>query len=265
MIKITDIQYEELKNILVQLLKENKVSLVFSSIFENIHIKALTDLPTEKQLEKLQSDSPNDMAVYPSPQTLKQIIPEEKFAGRPFTRRLLLGEPQLHPVFFHFDVLERYLNDPRYNFNFEDNQGSISIAHKYYQSKSVAAKDKIFIQTFGLGYTASPKNRDRVIVVYLRYLSDLSPHHQQIWNTFLVKKKCKVNGDYHRNTMGHWSEYGSIYLAFFEELKHINAMTQLMGKPNLFKNIFDGDRPREFSSFLRPTKKKLSQFCLTLR
>jgi len=98
---------------------------------------------------------------------LNKTVSLDRFQNKPFTRRLLLGEPQLKPAFFHFDVLERYYNDPRYSFQFEDNQGTISITDKHYRSKSMAAKDKVFIQTFGLGYTASPKSRDRVIVVYL--------------------------------------------------------------------------------------------------
>jgi len=53
---------------------------------------------------------------------------------------------------------------------------------KHYESSDTDDRDKVLLDTFGIAYDS---NRNRVVVVYLRYLADLNPEHQQIWNTAL--------------------------------------------------------------------------------
>jgi hypothetical protein len=55
----------------------------------------------------------------------------------------------------------------------------------------------------------------------------------------------------------------SVFDAFTEELKQINIMTKLMGKPALFRNEYD-PRPKGFSFLVRPTTKELNDFVLLL-
>jgi hypothetical protein len=72
----------------------------------------------------------------------------------------------------------------------------------------------------------------------------------------------KLHPDYYRaSIVGAWPERVSIYEAFIEELRVINAMAVAMGRPPLFRQDFtDKPRPREFASLLRPTAKGFDQF-----
>lgn len=171
-----------------------------------------------------------------------------------------MGEPHLKPAFFELGVLERYFNDPKFHFNFDDYSGKIIIKDEFYSDDN--HRDDIFLQSFGLGYD---DDDNRVIVVYLRYLSKLSTEHQLYWYSFEVNSPCKMLKEYYENTiLGNWVFGQSIYTAFLKELEIINSLSEIIGKPKLFKNDFRKQRPREFSFFLVPTKHNLERFTLLL-
>jgi hypothetical protein len=52
----------------------------------------------------------------------------------------------------------------------------------------------------------------------------------------------------------------SVYTAFIEELKLINILSEMIGKPSLFRNTFEKNRPKEFTFFLSPTKRNYENF-----
>jgi hypothetical protein len=217
------------------------------------------DLPASQQIERLREEGPEAICAYPSAAVLSGVVDVAQYNDRPFTKRLALGEPQLlPPVYFDLAVLERYYADPRYHFELYDCDGSISISDEYYQSEDTAGKDKVCLQSFGLGYAS---NGDRVAVVFLRYLSDLSPEHQVAWNTYVRNDNCRMADDYYRaNIRGEWPEANSVYSAFLHEQVVINEMARLMGRPALFSETFERRRPKEFSVFLRPTSKNYQSF-----
>jgi len=155
-------------------------------------------------------------------------------------------------------VLDRYYRDPRYRFEFHDFCGSIGLTTEHYNSAQVAERDRVFLQTFGIGYTES---RERVIVAYLRYLAGLSPEHQQIWNAQIAQSPCSMNSDYARVTIyGHWAEHYSAYQAFLTEQAEINKLAAMIGKPPLFKDTFEEKRPDGFVPMIRPTKRNFDEF-----
>ena len=253
-----NLSWPELRDSLIELIKNDEITLTFSSVFVNPHIKAFKDLPIDQQVQKLQTESPDEICAYPTAIVIQSVINIDAYTNKPFTKRLLLGEPQLLPLFFDLEVLEKYYNDPRYNFRFYDYGGGISISDRYYESKETAKRDKIFLQTFGVGYD---QNMNRVAVVFLRYLSNLSPEHQQFWNTHICALECKMSKEYYANSfLGQWVDHGSIYQAFLVEQVVINDMSKLMSRPPLFRETFEENRPREFSFFLRPTLKNYENF-----
>jgi hypothetical protein len=90
--------------------------------------------------------------------------------------------------------------------------GRISIRDEAGRSSDVHDRDKIFLQTFGIAYDG---RRNRVVIVYLRYLADLSPEHQQTWNARAVQGPCEMNSDYARASLyGDLPEHYSAYRAF---------------------------------------------------
>src|SRR5207249_1962449 len=113
-------------------------------------------------------------------------------------------------------------------------------------------------QTFGIGYTDA---RERAVVVYLRYLADLSPEHQQIWNAHVAQSPCRMNSDYARVTIdGDWAEHYSAYQALLTEQAEINKLAIMIGKPPVFRKTFEEDRPDGFTPMLRPTKRNYDEF-----
>ncbi len=180
---------------------------------------------------------------------------------RPFTRRLMLGEAQLEFHAFDLSILEFYRNDPRYDYETDDIHGQICIRDTYAGSDEMEERDRVFLQTFGFGYDDS---LNRAVVVFTRYLHDLSPEHQQIWNAKRLKGRYKLHPDYYRSAiLGEWGTKLSVFDAFTEELKHINAMVRLIGRPPLFRNEFEA-RPKGFSFLVRPTTKEYNDFVLVL-
>lgn len=243
---------------LATLIADGKVSLMSVRSAGNPHIKRLPDLPVAQQLEQLRTEQPDSICAYPSAQVVREATDLAQYAGRPFTCRLALCEAQITPVFFDLDVLDRYYRDPRYSFEFHDFSGSISVQSGHDESGDVAERDKIFLQTFGIGYN---DRRERVVVVYLRYLSHLTPEHQQVWNAHAVVTPCTLNADYARATIqGEWPLHYSVYAAFVAEQAEINKLTALIGKPPLFKRTFEEERPDGFTPMLRPTKRNFDDF-----
>jgi len=250
--------WQTLKGQLAQLVKEGKLDLTFASHSENPHIKRVPVLPPDQQIARLETEEPHYCCVYPKAAAVSEVLDLRQYDDRPFTKRLLLVEPQLTPVFFDLDVLDPYFRDPRYHFDFHDFTGSISIADKYYKSSEVKERDKVLLQSFGIGYD---EHKNRVVVVFLRYLADLSPEHQQTWKAKEVVGLCRMNGDYARASInGEWSEYYSVYQAFIQEQVEINKLAELIGKQKLFNKTFDDDRPAGFHPMLRPTQRNFEEF-----
>jgi hypothetical protein len=241
-----------------RLVRSGDISLAFASHSINPHIKRLPDLPVADQLSKLKLEDAHTICAYPSSDIIRATSDLTTYDSRPFTKRLALAEAQLTPIYFDFEVLDKYYRDPRYRFDFHDFGGSIGITTEHYESPDMLDRDKVLLQTFGIAYNA---NRERVAVVFSRYLGDLSPEHQQIWAAHTVSDACTMNSDYMRTTIyGDWSKYYSAYDAFFTEMAEINKLSALIGKPGLFRDTFEGNRPEGFHTMLRPTRKNFEEF-----
>jgi len=253
------LEESELKNILTTLIWEDKISLNFGDVHPNPYIKALPEEPKEKQIEKLQGSNLEYVCAYPSCLHLKEVVDPSKYHDRPFTLRLALGEPQLSFESFDLSVLESYRNDPRYYYTSNDISGMIGVHDQYFESGEIPLSDQVLLQTFGFSYDSE---LNRAVAVFLRYLSDLSPQHQQIWNAKILQGDYKLHPDYFRPTiLGEFPERVSIFDAFGEELHHINEMCKLMHRPQLFRNeLRENKKPRGFCFLIRPTLKEYNDF-----
>lgn len=274
-----DIEYSESIDLIKELVEEDKVSIQSSPnphiIYDkhyptDIQLKILDDAKSSKvtvreiagiKLESEDTESP--ICLYPSPEYLKTKRNLDHFENAIYAKQLALGEPQLTPVFFDIDVLERYVNDPRFDFKFKDYSGRIYCKYDENDNPVVREEDNIFLKTFGLGFDAE---NGRLAVVYLRYLKDLTSEHQVYWKSKEKKGACKILAEYHENTInGNWTSSCSVFTAFINELKCLNELSEIIfGKPLFLKN-FDGDRrPKEFTFFFTPTLKNYNDFVLLL-
>jgi len=243
-------------------LVRNGLVEVISDAWDNPCIKRLRAREITKQIEVLKTKPAERAFVYPTKKHMQRVIHPRLFQDRPFTRLLALGNPQIEPMFFDLSVLDRYQSDPRYIFQFDGLDGRVSIAEGHYKSRSMASSDKVILKSFGLGADAKGQ---RVAVVFLRYLSDLTPRHQQYWRSHQIARKCRVESNYLRRSLfGEWTDGLSVYEVLRAELFHINKMCGLIGLPMLFRKDFSDEPPRGFGLLIRPTQQGFFEFAHTL-
>jgi hypothetical protein len=250
-----DILVEDVK----ELIEAGLLSLVRGDRHPNPHVKAFAAEPIEEQLQKIETGG-LEGCLYPEPLHLQKVVDRSLYEGRPYSLCLALGEPQLSLKYFDLVVLEGYRNDPRYYFQLDDIHGVISIKDEHYLEGSesiVPQRDQALLQTFGFGYD---KDMNRAVAVFLRYLHDLTPEHQRIWEARELRGEYFPHPDYWKSSMGEWSLNMPIFVAFMEELRIINEMAKAMGRKPLFARDFLDERPREFAFLLRPTRKAFNEF-----
>lgn len=208
-------------------------------------------------------DTKFPICLYPSKNYLSIKRDLTEFNNSGYTKQLALGEPHLKPIFFEIEVLDRYFNDPRFEFEFEDYSGRISCKYDENENPVVREEDDVFLKTFGLGFD---ENGNRLAVVYLRYLKDLTSEHQVYWKGKEKTGNCKILEEYHQNTIeGNWTFSYSIFSGFLGEQKCINDLTELVFNKPLFRKTFDKlNRPKEFTFFFIPTLKNYNDFILLL-
>lgn len=273
------IGYEESIDIIKELVSEEIISIQSS---ENPHIVGIQYFPIEYQLRILEDaknikvntyqfgeiiitseDTEFSICLYPSQQILKAKRDLSIFNDAVYAKQLALGEPQLKPIFFEIEVLDRYIQDPRFEFKFEDYSGSIYYKIDKNGKPVVRSEDEIFLKTFGLGFDA---DNNRLAVVYLRYLKDLTNEHQVYWKSKELKGNCKILAEYYENTaLGRWDFCYSVFTAFIWEQKCLNELSYLVFGKKIFNKTFEDDnRPREFTFFFVPTLKNYNEFVLLL-
>lgn len=274
-----NIDYENSIDIIKELVKDNIVSIQSST---NPHIIGFQHYPIDSQIHILEEakkikkvvhsfgeitisseDTEYPICLYPSKSYLQKKRDLADFGNALYTKQLALAEPHLTPIFFEIEVLDRYFNDPRFDFKFEDYSGQISCLYDENENPIVREEDQIFLKTFGLGFD---ENGDRLAVVYLRYLKDLTPEHQIYWKSRQKTGNCKMLGEYHQNTIqGNWTFSYSIFSGFIGEQKCINDLTKLIFTKPLFRKSFENEnRPKEFTLFFTPTLKNYNDFILLL-
>lgn len=229
----------------------------------NPHIRAFSNIPKDKILESFDaSEYPGHICLYPHEKRLINSNKLAKYSQSPYELELARGAGQLDYRTFDLSVLEYYRNDPRYSYETDFIHGQISITDEFFESDSVPEHDQILLQTFGFAYD---DDLNRYVAVFLRYLSNLSPEHQRVWAAKEVKGNIKLHPDYYASSiLGSWGSRMSIFRAFTEELKIINEMSVLIGKPALFRNSYEEETPKEFGFLLRPTQSEFNNFMLLL-
>jgi len=251
--QLLSLSTNEIKELLKNLLKSEKIDCAIDTFHPNPHIKAFSWIPIEKQIEEVSKvEDLRSVCVYPSKSTLANNPTLQSLSNKPYTLKIASGCGQLDFAVFDLSVLENYRNDPRYEFETDFINGSIAIHSE--EVDLVKKSDCVFLKTFGFAFD---DDMNRYVAVYLRYLADLSPEHQQIWNSKELIGDFKLHPDYYRNSiLGEWSEKISIFDAYMEEFAVINVMAKLLGKPKLFRDDFSNGKPENFGFLLRPTKKE---------
>lgn len=175
----------------------------------------------------------------------------------PYNKYLALGGAHLQPLFFDLNVINTYLDDPRYKLKLRDYHGSLS----YELTNNTKIDDAGFyeLKSFGLGYD---ENGIHVIVAFPRYLRCLSHSQQNIWEAHEITKPCKVIKPYWDNVMhGCWAFPLSLASGILNEREYINNLWKAIFDDNLFLNEYSiEDLPAYFSFLFIPTSRALGKF-----
>lgn len=273
------INYEVSIDVIKRLVTENSVSIQSSS---NPHIIGFRHYPVDIQLKILDDakgiteriekigeisfsveSTEFPICLYPSQDYAKANIDLTIYGTAEYTKLLAICEPQLSPRFFEIEVLERYSNDPRFDFEFMDYSGSISCKYDEEDKPIVRIEDQIFLKSFGLGFDS---DGNRLAVVFLRYLKDLTSEHQLFWKTKEVTGDCKILEEYYENAIkGNWTFSYSVFSAFIGELNCLMELSEYIFGVKLFNRSFEKEnRPKEFTFFFTPTLKNYNAFVLLL-
>lgn len=255
-----DVESKEFRSAIREAIVQETLSATFHG---NTHIRAFSGYPKEKIIEWFDTEEyPSHICLYPHAKKLENSTELISYKDSPYELELAKGAGQLDFRTFDLSVLEYYRNDPRYSYKTDFIHGSICIEDEFFESESVPESDQILLKTFGFGYD---KKLNRYVAVFIRYLSDLSPEHQKVWAAKEVKGNINLHPDYYASSIeGSWGSKLSIFEAFVQELKIINEMSVIIGKPELFHRCYSTDRPKEFGFLLRPTQSEFNTFMLLL-
>lgn len=250
---------------LKKLIDDDVVGLVYADTAINPHVLRLGFEPKDDQIAKLAAANLHHTCIYPRPKHLAVVVDPARYSDEPYKLCIALGEPQLAFRSFDLSVLETYRNDPRYRYDNNDINGSISVRDRELGSHGMEERDEVFLQTFGFSYD---NDMNRAVAVYLRYLANLSSEHQQVWKAKELQGKYLLHPDYFRTSIiGDWGERNPIFNAFLAELRIINQMATAMGRPPLFRDDYGeygARKPQKFGFLIRPTLEELNAFVLLL-
>jgi hypothetical protein len=234
---------------------------VFASVDLNPHIKRMPELKPAAQLELLATEHLETICLYPTRSVLAELVDREALRDEPFSRAMLLGAAQLNYEAFDLAVLGRYRADPRYSVNFEDYVGSMSVTGAAYEDDAFPDRDKISVQSFGLGFDDDGLP---YVVAFYRYLANLTPEHQQLWNSYRVEQHVQICEPYYRSAIiGDFWTNRSVRYAISEEMRLINEIAEaIAGKP-LFRQLLTSELPFDLSAFLVPSADNYDHFALS--
>jgi hypothetical protein len=229
----------------------------------NPHILSFSNISKDKVVECFDlMEYPSHTCLYPHEKKLSSSKRLNVYRDSPYAMELAKGAGQFDFRTFDLSVLEYYRNDPRYSYETDFIHGQICITDEFFETESVPEHDQILLQSFGFAYD---NDLNRYVAVFLRYLANLSPEHQKVWAAKQVHGDIKLHPDYYESSiLGSWGKGMSIFEAFVQELKIINEMSGIIGKPQLFINCYSSERPKEFGFLLRPTQSEFNDFILLL-
>lgn len=257
---IFDIHSEDFIFSIRQAIKDEVLTACFD---ENIHIRKFSKIPKDIILEGFDNANyPSCICLYPHEKKLSSSDKLAEYSNRPYELELAKGAGQLEFRTFESLILEEYRNGSRYSYRCNSIDGQICITDRYYESDDFPEGDKVFLETFGFAYD---DDRKRYVAVFLKYLKQLPHAHQKIWEAKEIKGNMKLHPDYYRiKILGLHSTRNPILREFIEELKIINEMCVLIGKPKLFLESDHEKIPKDFDFLLQPTNAYFDNFILLL-
>jgi hypothetical protein len=246
---------DEIHGLLVGLIRARKLDCLAPPIL-NPHIKRFPAPDVETQLGYLDVVEKYHTVLYPTREVIQKSIDLAFLNSKPFSRQLAEGAPQLEPLFFEVAVLDRYRLDPRYSFHFNGYTGHMSVRDSEYEQ--IAERDRVFVESFGLGLD---EQGHPVVAVFLRYLAYLTAEHQQYWNSYTVNRPARIHPNYYRpSILGEfWTNNGAL-AALRLEIEKLNELSEAVWGHRLFRLAVPPEPHYTLTPFMKPTKAELLTF-----
>ena len=236
---------------LARLIEEKAAAVLYGDALPNPFIRALPEAPVADQLARLDPPHLEHACIYPLPLHLHRVVDPAQFAGRPYTLKLALGDPQYTFQFFDPGLLDRYLRHRQCRI-VHDIQSVL-----YLPGWSLRFSRASVGPGYGLQFT-------QVLTANLQQLSLLPPEEQQYWHTMALPGPYTVHPELVRTLVeGRFRERVSIFEALLEEMYAVNALCREMGLPALYLIRTERDRMLRNYGFLpTPTLQSFHQFFL---
>lgn len=248
---------------LCELIDEGKVEILSEFDVLNPHIKGF-DIEIDKAIQKKNISSPRKYSViYPTRQVLEGLATD---SSAPYTQMMSKGSAQFQVIYFDIEILERYVNNPRFHIFDNGYRGSIYPKDEYLEDNDI---DREYIKDYGMAYIDTPK-LSRAIGVFACDLAKLTAKKQQLWHSFELENQqmCHIHPGFIKNLiLGEWVTDVWALHAIIDEMKTINKLCEAVGIPPLFAHTYGthfSEMPEGFRNILLPTKKNYYDFVLVL-
>lgn len=250
-------------NILCKLIDQGLIEVLSEKEVINPHIKGFDfTIPTNQQKENI-AEKTNYSVLYPTRKALESVPLDYT---KPYSVLMQKGEKQFKIIFFNIEILERYVNNPKFVIMDSGYRGNIYVKDEYVDDKTI---ENEYIKDYGMAYIDG-KHLERAVGVFVCDLAKLSSQKQMLWKGFELphQKRCKINTGFVDNLInGEWVIEIWVFHALIEEMIVINEQCKSIGIPKLFNRTFGthySEMPEEFRNILMPTLKNYYDFILVL-
>ena len=251
------------EQLLCELIDEGQIEILSQYDVINPHIKGFP-ITASKETQKKNVHSPSNYAViYPTATSLQGV---EFDHSMPYSSLMRKGSPQFDVIYFNIEILERYVNNPKFQILDGGYRGSIYPRDEYIEDRSIEGE---YIRDYGMAYI-NGDTFQRAIGVFVFDLAKLTPQKQMMWKGFELESQdgCTVNSGFVKNLiLGEWVTEAWVFHAVIDEINVINDMCEAIGIPHMFNHTFSTDyygMPEGYRNILLPTRKNYHDFVLVL-
>lgn len=250
-------------DILCELIEEGLIEVLSDKEVINPHIKGFDfNIPIELQKENIAKQTCYSV-IYPTKKALESVSLDYT---KPYSILMQKGEKQFKITYFNIEILERYVNNPKFLVIDNGYRGKIYPKDEFSDDNTIEDE---YIKDYGMAYIDG-KQLERAIGVFVCDLAKLSSQKQMLWKGFELsnQSKCKINSGFIDNLIkGIWVTKAWIFHALIDEMKVINEQCEQMEIPKLFNKTFGthySQMPEGFRNIFLPTLKNYYDFVLVL-
>jgi hypothetical protein len=195
-----------------------------------------------------------DPIVFPRRPLLEPRDPVKENEVGIYAKQLRLGGSQIALRYFDRQVLDRYRQDPRYEFKELAVSGRISTPSNV---PNMLLKDRVYIR-FG---RACHPNGTPAVATILFDLGELPKQHQQYWASYEIHEDCQPDADFiKQNFDAEPIQRISPPDALLSELQEINRICKLTGEPELFRETYESHKLSRLGLITKPTAYEFRSF-----